>query len=94
MNEDKVSSRTKQDDRKGEAGGPCRAPAPSFVALPKLRRPPPTIFDFLVRRFPHVGRDVWLARLERGDITDDRGEVIKPDAPYRPYIRLRYFRET
>ena len=77
-----------------ESAGFSRAPSPSIVALPKLRNPPPTILDFLDRRFPHVGREVWLARLRRGEVTDDHGEVVTPETPYRPHIRLRYFREA
>ncbi|MCX7590455.1 MAG: pseudouridine synthase [Kiritimatiellae bacterium] len=77
-----------------EQTGYSRAAFPSYFVLPRLRNPPPTILDFLDRRFPHVGRGVWIARLERGEITDDRGEAIAPLTPYQPQLRLRYFREV
>jgi len=36
--------------------------------------------------------DTWLQRLHAGDVIDDQGQVLGPDAPYRAGIRLYYFR--
>jgi tRNA pseudouridine32 synthase/23S rRNA pseudouridine746 synthase len=52
------------------------------------------ILDFLDRRFPFVGRDVWQARLESGQITDDAGRSVTEQTPYRSPLRLRYYREV
>lgn len=73
---------------------PSAAPKPSFVTLRPTKEPNATILDFMDRKFPFVGRDVWRKRLERGKITDDRGNVITLDTPYRAGLRLRYFREV
>ena len=36
--------------------------------------------------------DTWLQRLHAGDVIDDQGQVLAPDAPYRAGLRLYYFR--
>lgn len=75
-------------------GATSRAPRPSYATLPKLRTPPATIFEYLATRFPRVGGTVWARRFARGLVTDDSGTVLEPGGPYRPGLRLRYFREV
>lgn len=48
--------------------------------------------DFLVQRFPSVSADIWLQRLQAGDVINDQGQVLAPDAPYIVGQRLYYFR--
>ncbi|PID57435.1 pseudouridine synthase [candidate division KSB3 bacterium] len=74
--------------------GFSRAPRPSYATLPDCAPPYPTILDFLDKRFPKLGRDVWQARLDQGKIRDDRGQLIDLDTPYQPALRLCYFREV
>lgn len=62
----------------------------SCVALPA--GPWPLVLDFLSERMPNIPRDEWLARLRRGDVLDEQGQVLPPDAPYRAHARLYYFR--
>nr|WP_295778817.1 pseudouridine synthase [Rhodoferax sp.] len=50
------------------------------------------VIDFLPQRFPGVSTDTWLQRLHAGDVIDDQGHVLGPDAPYRAGLRLYYFR--
>jgi tRNA pseudouridine32 synthase/23S rRNA pseudouridine746 synthase len=50
------------------------------------------VIDFLPQRFPGVSKDTWLQRLHAGDVIDDQGQVLGPDAPYRAGLRLYYFR--
>lgn len=69
-----------------------RAPAPSHATLPRLAEPPATVFEHLVRRFPHVGEDAWIARLAGGTVTFDDGERVTVETPYRAGARVRYFR--
>ncbi|MDD4871823.1 MAG: pseudouridine synthase [Kiritimatiellae bacterium] len=75
---------------------PKRSTAPnlSYVTLPHADRPYPSILDFLDRRFSHVGREVWRARLEEGCITDDSGCLVTLDTPYLVNLRLCYRREV
>ena len=62
----------------------------SCVVLPQ--GPWVRVIDFLVQRFPGVSLDTWLQRLQAGDVIDDQGQVLGPDAPYRVGLRLYYFR--
>jgi len=65
------------------------------VAASALACPPgpwPTVLDFLAERLPLVARDDWAARLQRGDVLDDTGAPLGPDAPYRAQRRLYYWR--
>lgn len=73
---------------------PSRAPRPSFATLPKLRTPPPTLLDYLDARFPQVGGSIWARRFARGLVTGDDGTVLEAGTPYRPGLRVRYFREV
>jgi len=74
-------------------GNSSTAPTPSHITLPKVEKPFPSLLDFLDRRFPNVDRSVWWHRLTSGKITDERGQVVTLDTPYRINARLRYFRE-
>ena len=62
----------------------------SCVVLPP--GPWPRVLDFLVQRFPGVRADAWLQRLQGGDVLDDQGALVPPDAHYRAGQRLYYFR--
>ena len=63
---------------------------PSCVVLPT--GPWVRVIDFLVHRFPGVSAATWLNRLQTGDVIDDQGLVLGPEAPYRVGLRLYYFR--
>ena len=62
----------------------------SCVVLPA--GPWTLLIDFLPQRFPGVSTDTWLQRLHAGDVIDDQGRVLGPDAPYCAGLRLYYFR--
>lgn len=70
------------------------APSPSYVTLPECDPPYPPLLDFLDARFSKVGREVWRTRLEAGKVTTDRGLPVTVDTPYRPNLRLCYYREV
>ena len=63
---------------------------PGCVFLPD--GPWATVADFLFQRFPGVTQTEWLLRLERGDVLDDAGQAITPQAAYTPRRRVYYFR--
>lgn len=71
-----------------------RAPKPSYITLPALLKPYPTLLDFLDQRFPNVGREVWQRRLHDGDICDEHGVPVDMFTPFRVNARLRYYREV
>jgi len=64
--------------------------SPSCVGLPG--GPWPTFTDFLVERFPAVGRDVWLARMAAGLVADEFGAPVTAQRPYCGQMRLYYYR--
>lgn len=60
-----------------------------------MAAPYPSLPDFLATRFPRIGRDTWMQRLTTGKVRDAAsGEVLTPETPYRPGLRLRYYREV
>lgn len=62
----------------------------SSVALPS--GPWPRVIDFLIWRFPRVEASEWRQRLWLGDVTDEAGHAVAPDAPYPGHGLLHYFR--
>lgn len=71
-----------------------RAPSPSYATLPSAASHPATLLGYLESRFPRVGHDVWLARFASGAVQDDAGCALEPEMPYRPHLRVRYYREV
>lgn len=67
---------------------------PSCVSLPCIERPYPSLLDFLVQRFPGVGRGTWQERILAGKVMDEAGAAISAETPYVPQMRLFYFREV
>jgi tRNA pseudouridine32 synthase/23S rRNA pseudouridine746 synthase len=63
----------------------------SFVALPAVCSGP--LLAFLSRRFPAIAAATWVARMERGEVLDERGSVMAPDTPCRPHAKIYYYRE-
>lgn len=65
------------------------------VAASAVHCPPGTwtlVADFLAERLPKVERKDWLARMARGEVLDERGAALLPEAPYAPNRRLYYYR--
>ena len=52
-----------------------------------------TMLEFLVERFPFIGEEILIERLERGHIISQSGETFTPESPYQPEIFLFYYRE-
>ena len=53
-----------------------------------------TVLDCLCARFPAIGRERWLDRMARGRVFDGDDRPLAADAPYRPGMCVRYFREV
>lgn len=69
--------------------------SPSCVALPPVKpgtSPWVNTLDFLVQRMPGVGRTAWAERLQQGEVLDEQGLAVPPDAPYQGGTRLYYYR--
>lgn len=67
---------------------------PSCVSMPCIEKPYPALLDFLVQRFPRVGRALWEQRILEGKVLDEAGVPITKETPYIPQQRLFYFRES
>jgi tRNA pseudouridine32 synthase/23S rRNA pseudouridine746 synthase len=65
---------------------------PSVVGLPAGQWD--NLLAFLVHRFPAIPAAEWTARMARGDVVDEAGRSVSPDAPYRPHTRLFYYRDV
>jgi tRNA pseudouridine32 synthase/23S rRNA pseudouridine746 synthase len=52
-----------------------------------------TVLDFLIGRFPFIGKEILLKRMDRGDIVDETGKPFDKTTPYHGGIFLFYYRE-
>lgn len=69
--------------------------SPSCLALPRLRHCPwPTLLDCLAERMPHVPREVWRARLRRGEVLDQEGRPLDEHSPCLHGQRIYYWRDV
>ena len=63
----------------------------SVVACPS--GPWKLALDFLAAKLDRVSSVEWQARMARGEVFDERGQPLPPDAPYRANTRLYYYRQ-
>jgi tRNA pseudouridine32 synthase / 23S rRNA pseudouridine746 synthase len=63
---------------------------PSIIALPPGSWP--QVIDYLAHRFPTIPREEIARRMQHGDVRDDRGDFVLPDAAYRAHQKLYYYR--
>ncbi|QXE91160.1 pseudouridine synthase [Geomonas subterranea] len=66
---------------------------PAKVTMPRLDEPYPTVFAFLVDRFPRIPREVWEARIAQGKVLGEDGSPVSIATPYAAQKRVFYFRE-
>ncbi len=65
----------------------------SCVVLPSVRQPGAlTVLDGLAQRLPAVDRAEWQARMQTGEVLDERGQPVAALTPYRNGQRLYYWR--
>ena len=73
---------------------------PSFSRDPRastVHLPPgawATVLDGLCALFGAIDRAQWLDRIARGRVLDGQGIAIAPQTPYRPGMRIHYYREV
>lgn len=66
---------------------------PAKVTMPRLAQPYPTVFAFLVQRFPKIPSSVWERRIAEGKVLADDGSPVSITTPYAAQKRVFYFRE-
>ena len=64
--------------------------SPSCVVLPSQGQG--SLLDFLAQRLSAVSRDAWQARMEAGEVVDERGEAVTAARAFEPGLRLYYYR--
>ncbi len=68
--------------------------SPSCVALPQHRLVPwASLLDHLAERMPGVSRQTWHERMANGQVLDESGQALAPDAPYVNGARVYYWRD-
>jgi tRNA pseudouridine32 synthase/23S rRNA pseudouridine746 synthase len=65
--------------------------APSYLWLPDGKWP--NLLAFLLERFPAVGKERWLSRLEKGEVMDQRGTRLQANSPCQRGDCIFYYRE-
>ena len=53
-----------------------------------------TIVEFLADRFPAIPAPEWAARMQRGEVIDQTGCAVPPQARFRPHAMLFYYRSV
>ena len=64
--------------------------SPSCVVLPS--RGHGSLLDFLAQRLSAVSRDAWQARMQAGEVVDERGEAVTAARAFEPGLRVYYYR--
>lgn len=71
-----------------------RGVSASCIALPYDKAAPwPLLIDFLSERLSAVSREAWAHRLARGEVLDEAGQPLLPEAAFTPGVRVYYYRE-
>ena len=66
----------------------------SSLALPSVRNAPwATVLAALVDLLPRVPYAEWHARMANGQVMDERGQPLPPDAPFQKCLRVYYWRD-
>lgn len=66
----------------------------SRLYLHKLDLPPETLLDYLCAVYPHVGREAWRSRADRGLLTLEDGRAVTQATRYLQGETVRYEREV
>lgn len=67
--------------------------SPSKVWLP-VDSPAPTIFDFMVKKFPSIDKPVWQQRFVDGKVLNNQGQAVPLQSPFIGGQHITYFREV
>ncbi|GIU27902.1 pseudouridine synthase [Shewanella schlegeliana] len=71
-----------------------RASQASYVVLPDTVTDKPTVFSFLVSKFPAIAKSVWQTRILDGKVHWRDGTPITLDSLFIPRERVYYYREV
>ncbi len=66
--------------------------APSYLWLPQGQWG--TLLTFLTQHFSNITPSVWVDRMQRQEVVNQRGEILLPDAPFKAGECIFYYREV
>jgi tRNA pseudouridine32 synthase/23S rRNA pseudouridine746 synthase len=66
--------------------------SPSYIWLPQGQWD--TVLAFLLSRFVNVDAAVWLARMQKGEVMNQRGDVLSSTSPFKTGDCVFYYREV
>jgi len=70
------------------------AKRPSQITLPSKNLNWTTLLDYLIVKFPHISRDIWIARLKEGKMHWQQGDVVNLNTAFIKNKTLCYYREV
>jgi len=50
------------------------------------------MLEFLTEHFPHVEPEIWVYRMNKGEVVDEKGIRLNAESPYRVGARVFYYR--
>ncbi|MCM2130050.1 pseudouridine synthase [Larsenimonas rhizosphaerae] len=66
----------------------------SRLSLPQINPGVSTVLEYLLLRFPAIGEATWRERMATGKVHRDDGVLITPTSPFKPQLRVFYYREV
>ncbi len=67
---------------------------PSIITLPENGGKTENLLNYLIKKFPHIDKDSWIARIQQKKIHWLNGEYITLKTTYIPGQQLCYYREV
>lgn len=67
---------------------------PSKLSLPQVNPGVTTVLEYLVLKFPAIDEAAWRARMAEGKVHRDDGSLITSECPFKPQLRVFYYREV
>ncbi|OAV13763.1 pseudouridine synthase [Moraxella catarrhalis] len=66
--------------------------SPSKLYLPKIKDAPLTIFEYVCKKFHHIGTAVWQKRFNDGLVKDIDGRILDLNSLYQHGMTITYYR--
>ncbi|WP_024952069.1 pseudouridine synthase [Cobetia crustatorum] len=67
---------------------------PSKLSLPQVNPGVTTVLEYLLLKFPAIDETAWRARMAEGKVHRDDGSLITSECPFKPQLRVFYYREV
>lgn len=67
---------------------------PSKLSLPQTNPGVETVLEYLAIKFPYIEAKIWRQRIADGKVHHDDGSLITEQSPFKPQLRIYYYREV